>query len=97
MPEAEPKSERKRAMPSWNQYEGPLMTTQVGALIIGDYTSFSQDKASLAQVGDIPNEFEFRAARLVVRGLLGTSRRISYFYAGEYNGMSREPDDSALL
>jgi len=30
------------------------------------------------------------------RGRIGTSRRISYFYAGEYNGMSLEPDDSAL-
>jgi phosphate-selective porin len=44
----------------------------------------------------VPNEFEFRAARLVVRGTMGKNGRVSYFYAGEYNGMSREPDDSAL-
>jgi hypothetical protein len=33
VPEAEPKDRRKRVMHKWNEYEGPLMTTQVGALI----------------------------------------------------------------
>ncbi len=87
---------RKKRTLTYNEYEGPLLYTRVGALIIGDYNTFSQDEASLAQVGNVPNEFEFRAARLVVRGTMGRNRRISYFYAGEYNGMSREPDDSAL-
>jgi phosphate-selective porin OprO/OprP len=87
---------KKKRTLTYNEYEGPLLYTRVGALIIGDYNIFSQDKASFAQVGDVPNEFEFRAARLVVRGTMGRNRRISYFYAGEYNGMSREPDDSAL-
>jgi len=88
-------TKKKRSL-TFNEYEGPLLYTRVGALIIGDYNTFSQDEASLAQVGNIPNEFEFRAARLVVRGTMGRNRRVSYFYAGEYNGMSREPDDSAL-
>ena len=87
---------KKKRTLTYNEYEGPLLYTRVGALIIGDYNTFSQDQASLAQVGSVPNEFEFRAARLVVRGTMGKNRRISYFYAGEYNGMSREPDDSAL-
>ncbi|GAF96891.1 unnamed protein product, partial [marine sediment metagenome] len=87
---------KKKRTLSYNEYEGPLLYTRVGALIIGDYNTFSQDQVSLAQVGNVPNEFEFRAARLVVRGTMGKNRRISYFYAGEYNGMSREPDDSAL-
>ena len=87
--------DKKRTL-TYNEYEGPHLYTRVGALIIGDYNTFSQDEASLAQVGNIPNEFEFRAARLVVRGTMGGNKRISYFYAGEYNGMSREPDQSAL-
>ena len=86
----------KRHMPEWNEYQGPLLATKVGALIIGDYNTFNQDTISEIQVGHVPSEFEFRAARLVVRGQLGSARRISYFYAGEYNGMSREPDQSAL-
>ncbi len=87
---------RKKRTLTYNEYEGPLLYTRVGALIIGDYNTFSQDEASLAQVGNIPNEFEFRAARLVIRGTMGKKRRVSYFYAGEYNGMSREPGDGAL-
>jgi phosphate-selective porin OprO/OprP len=86
----------KRHMPEWNEYQGPLLATTVGALIIGDYNTFNQDSASETQVGHVPSEFEFRAARLVVRGQLGTARRVSYFYAGEYNGLSREPDQSSL-
>ena len=87
---------KKKRTLTYNEYEGPLLYTRVGALIIGDYNTFSQDQASVGQVGNIPNEFEFRAARLVVRGTMGKNKRVSYFYAGEYNGMSREPDDSAL-
>jgi phosphate-selective porin OprO/OprP len=86
----------KRYMPEWNEYEGPLVATKVGALIIGDYNTFNQDTTSEIQVGHVPSEFEFRAARLVVRGKMGKARHVSYFYAGEYNGMSREPDQSAL-
>jgi phosphate-selective porin OprO/OprP len=81
---------------SWNRFEGYFMTLSLGALVIVDYNTFGQDVQNVAQVGSIPSETELRAGRLMLRGALGRKRRVSYFYAGEYNGLSREPGDSAL-
>ena len=84
----------KRGLTDWTRYEGPVMTLNLGLLIIGDYNMFDQDSISVAQVGEIDDESELRAGRLMFRGRLGKERAWSYFYAGEYNGLSREPDDS---
>ena len=86
----------KRGLTEWTRYEGPLMTLNLGLMAIADYNIFDQDAASVAQVGDIPSESELRAGRLMLRGKLGRSRNWSYFYAGEYNGLSREPDESTF-
>ena len=86
----------KRGLTEWTRYEGPIMTLKLGLMAIGDYNTFEQDAASVAQVGDIPSETELRAGRLMLRGELGRNRNWSYFYAGEYNGLSREADDSTF-
>ena len=86
----------KRGLTKWTRYQGPLMTLNLGLMAIVDYNTFEQDAASVAQVGDIPSESELRAGRLMLRGKLGRNRNWSYFYAGEYNGLSREPDDSTF-
>ena len=86
----------KRGLTEWTRYEGPLMTLNLGLMAIGDYNMFDQDIASVAQVGSIPSETELRAGRLMLRGKLGRKRSWSYFYAGEYNGLSREPEDSTF-
>ncbi len=77
----------KRGLTEWTRYEGPVMTLNLGLMVIGDYNTFDQDAASVAQVGDIPSETELRAGRLMLRGKLGRNRNWSYFYAGEYNGL----------
>jgi phosphate-selective porin len=86
----------KRGLTEWTRYEGPLMTLNLGLMAIVDYNTFDQDAASEAQVGDIPSESELRAGRLMLRGKLGRNRSWSYFYAGEYNGLSREPEDNTF-
>jgi phosphate-selective porin len=86
----------KRGLTEWTRYEGPLMTLNLGLMAIVDFNTFDQDAANVAQVGDIASETELRAGRLMLRGKLGRNRRVSYFYAGEYNGLSREPGDSTF-
>ena len=86
----------KRGLTKWNEFEAPLFTIKMGLMGIGDFNTFDQDATSIAQVGDIPSETELRAGRLMLRGSIGKNRKITYFYAGEYNGLSREPDDSVF-
>lgn len=63
----------KRGLTEWTRYEGPLMTLNLGLMVIGDYNMFDQDTASVAQVGRIPSETELRAGRLMLRGNLARS------------------------
>jgi hypothetical protein len=84
----------KRSPKEWNRYEGPWLTLSLGALVIFDFNAYQQDEENVAQVGDVQNEGELRAGRVMLRGTIGRKRRVSYFYAGEYNGLSREPGDS---
>ncbi len=86
----------KRGLTKWTRYEGPIMTLNLGLMVIADYNTFAQNTASISQVGDIPSESELRAGRLMFRGKLGRNRNWSYFYAGEYNGLSREADDNTF-
>ena len=87
---------RKRNLTAWNEYEGPWLTLRVGAMAIVDVNGVDQDKESVEQVGAVETDSELRTLRLMLRGSMGRSRRVSYFYAGEYNGLSREPEDSIL-
>ncbi len=87
---------KKRSLASWNSYRGPWLTLNAGAMVIYDVNGLDQDEANVGQVGDVSTQGEFRAGRLMLRGTMGRWVKVSYFYAGEYNGLSREPDDSAL-
>jgi len=62
----------KRGLTKWTRYESPLMTLNLGLMAIGDYNTFDQDTASVAQVGSVPSETELRAGRLMLRGKLAT-------------------------
>ena len=68
-------------------------TLKVGVVLLADYTAFSQDKDSLSQVGRQNDQWDARAARLMLRGTIGTEYRISYLVAGEYKGFESEPTD----
>lgn len=72
--------------------ETPWFTIKPGLVILGDYTWFSQDAASLAQVGKQDDEGQFRASRLMIRGTLGTDYVVRYLIAGEYKGFDSTRD-----
>src|SRR5258706_54187 len=44
------------------------MTLKVGLVTLADYTAFNQDTASIGQVGKQKDQWEARAARLMIRG-----------------------------
>lgn len=64
-------------------------TLKIGFVAIADYNAFGQDATSLAQVGRQDNQWDDRAARLLIRGSLG---KASYLVAGEYKGFDLDPD-----
>lgn len=63
-----------------------------GLVALADYTAFSQDDTSLAQVGDQRSRWEVRAARLQMLGHVGETFRVRYQIAGEYKGFDGNPD-----
>lgn len=69
------------------------LTAKVGLVTIADYTAFTQDQTSRAQVGKQKDQWDARAARLMVRGTMGKDYKIGYLIAGEYKGFETDPDD----
>lgn len=72
----------------------PWLTVSPGLVLIGDYTGFSQDSNSVAQVGRQESRGEFRAFRLVLLGRMGREYQASYLFAVEYNGLDRDPNQN---
>lgn len=66
---------------------------KVGVVAIADYSAFHQDDASIAQVGKQKDQWEARAARLMMRGAIGKDYRVSYLVAAEYKGFESDPED----
>jgi len=67
-------------------------TLKVGLVTLADYTSFSQDTASVAQVGKQQSQWDCRAARLMFRGTIGEDYKVNYLVAGEYKGFETDPE-----
>ncbi len=67
----------------------PDFSLHWGLAILGDSTSFSQDAASLAQVGRQPDKAEFRSFRFIVRGDLRFLGPWNYFLSAEYKGFGQ--------
>ena len=70
----------------------PWASLRVGVIVLYDYTWFSQDNASIDQVGFQENQGEFRADRISLVGTLFNrrSRPWSYVVAFEYRGFDGE-------
>ena len=68
-------------------------TLKVGVVTLADYTAFIQDSDSIGQVSTQENQWEARAARLILRGTLGADYKVGYLIAGEYKGFETEPED----
>lgn len=58
-----------------------------GLIVIGDYSSFDQDDNNVKQLGIQDSAWETRAVRLVMRGHFGTSYKVKYLWAVEYNDL----------
>ncbi|MCX7229831.1 MAG: porin [Burkholderiales bacterium] len=70
----------------------PGFTLKPGLVLLADYTFFRQDAASLAQVGEQDNLGQLRAARMMMRGTIGTGYVVRYLVAGEYKGFDTAYD-----
>ena len=68
------------------------ITLKVGVVALADYTAFHQDADSVAQVGSQKDQWEARAARLMIRGTIGKEYKIGYLVAGEYKGFESDPE-----
>ena len=75
-----------------SQVKERWFTLKFGAAAVFDYTAFTQDAASLSQVGRQSDEWQVRDLRLMFRGTLGTDYKVNYFVAGVYKGFDSEPD-----
>lgn len=83
--------EAPRALTEKTQVRSKWFTLKVGFVLIADYTAFSQDAASVSQVGDQRDQWDDRAARLMLRGTLG---KVNYLVAGESKRFETDPETS---
>lgn len=74
--------------------ETHFLTLHLGAAPIFDYTWFSQDQASIDQVGVQGDDFDIRSARIQARGNLFARREHpwKYLVSFEYRGFDSDPD-----
>jgi phosphate-selective porin OprO and OprP len=70
-------------------YENRRITMKLGLAVLADYTAFSQDANSLAQVGKQEDKSEFRSFRFMVRGDLKFLSDWKYFISAEYKGFGQ--------
>jgi phosphate-selective porin len=64
-----------------------------GIAALFDYTSFEQDAASRAQVGNQEDEFEVRSFRVSARGFFELWRRWDYMASYEYKGFDQTSEE----
>lgn len=67
---------------------------KVGMELIGDWTGFSQDPVSLAQVGQQQDQFQMRSAAVDVTGQFGPNPNITYKLGLQYNGFNTNADQN---
>jgi phosphate-selective porin OprO/OprP len=82
----------RRQLVSWNQYKGPWFSMRLGGVVMGDVAGYSQDAASVAQVGTLDTQVQLRNLRLTASGDLNFSQPWSYVITGEYQGFDRGTD-----
>ena len=69
-------------------------TMHLGLVPIFDYTWFTQDQASLDQVGVQENDFDIRSARIMARGTIGSKYVVRYLFSFEYRGFDSDPNNN---
>jgi phosphate-selective porin OprO/OprP len=74
-----------------------FFTIRPSIALLGDWTSFDQNPASIGQVGVQEDEFQVRSARLNLIGSIGSSYKIGFQLGGEYKGFDTEPEQEWQL
>jgi phosphate-selective porin len=75
--------------------EHDRFSVKLGLVVMpADYTWFSQDDASVQQVGEQDDQWEARSLRLMARGHFEFLRRWNYVLSYEYNGFDQDSDDA---
>ena len=71
-------------------------TLHLGLVPIFDYTWFTQDQASVDQVGVQENDFDIRSARIMARGTIFAHSKHAprYLVAFEYRGFDSDPNQT---
>jgi phosphate-selective porin OprO/OprP len=90
--EAEPP---KRDLVSWNHYEGRWFSLRVNGAALEDFSTYSQNAASVNQVGTMNPAAEVRTVRLMTSGQVKFANPWSYFVSGEYLGFDQGTDTSS--
>jgi phosphate-selective porin OprO/OprP len=84
--------EPRRRLVSWNHYEGEWFSVRLGGVVMGDVAGYSQDAASVAQVGTLNTQTQLRNFRLTLSGDLNFPQPWSYVVTGEYQGFDHGSD-----
>jgi phosphate-selective porin OprO and OprP len=74
-----------------------FFTIRPSLAMLGDWTNYSQDAASVAQLGVQDDEFQVRSARLTFLGSIGSDYKVSYQVGGEYKGFDTDPEQNWQL
>jgi phosphate-selective porin OprO/OprP len=77
--------------------ETKFLDIRPSMVVLIDHTFFGQDDDSIAQVGEQPNDWELRAARLSFLGSIGGSYRVGFQVSGEYKGFDGDPETTWQL
>lgn len=75
--------------------EHDRFSAKLGLVVMpADFTWFSQDDASIQQVGEQEDQWEARSMRVMARGHFEFLRRWNYMLSYEYNGFDKDSDDA---
>ena len=85
--------EPPRTLADLTRYKSRSFSFQMGLAVLLDHTTFNQDAASVAQVGDQESQWQARAARLMAHGTIGSDYKVGYLFAAEYNGFESDATD----
>jgi phosphate-selective porin len=81
---------------NWTHYEGKKFSYKLGFVFLLDFTGFSQNDESIAQVSEQKNKLEIRALRLILSGQLKFKNPWQYFVSVEFRGFARDTGEHAF-
>jgi phosphate-selective porin OprO/OprP len=70
----------------WNEWDGRISTLRFGYTLLVDLATYSQDNASLKQVGALGSDIGVRDTRILLSGRFKTKRPISWCFGYMYDG-----------